>query len=195
MTAKTMAEVLADHHSKSFNPERSIVFCLDVTCGWEADAENFAVAAEVFAQHQQDMLTAAGFGLVADPVVIHVHHDTEAHARSFNEGYESAVTQGLADDPSLAEGWFQEKLREAKTEAWDEGRKHGATYPYGERGLATDDNPYRAAASQGMRGISRACVWECLGMCVDSAPFRDIPQCQCTCHAPSAGNEWRRDTR
>jgi hypothetical protein len=29
-------------------------------------------------------------------------------------------------------------------QAWDEGRKHGATYPYGERGLATDDNPYRS---------------------------------------------------
>lgn len=27
--------------------------------------------------------------------------------------------------------------------AWDEGRKHGARYPYGERGLGTDDNPYR----------------------------------------------------
>lgn len=30
--------------------------------------------------------------------------------------------------------------------ACDEGRKHGATYPYGERGLATDDNPYRSAS-------------------------------------------------
>ena len=29
-------------------------------------------------------------------------------------------------------------------QVWDEGRKHGATYPYGERGLATDDNPYRS---------------------------------------------------
>jgi hypothetical protein len=29
-------------------------------------------------------------------------------------------------------------------EAWDEGRKHGASYPYGKRGLASDDNPYRA---------------------------------------------------
>jgi hypothetical protein len=28
-------------------------------------------------------------------------------------------------------------------QAWDEGRKHGARYPYGERGLATDDNHYR----------------------------------------------------
>lgn len=51
------------------------------------------------------------------PTVIHVHHDTEAHARSFNDGYEAAVTQGLADDPSLADDWFQEKLREAKAQA------------------------------------------------------------------------------
>jgi hypothetical protein len=29
--------------------------------------------------------------------------------------------------------------------AWDEGRTHGAAYPYGKRGLATDDNPYRHA--------------------------------------------------
>ncbi|MFH5879787.1 hypothetical protein [Arthrobacter sp. NA-172] len=28
-------------------------------------------------------------------------------------------------------------------DAWDEGRDHGAVYPFGKRGLATDDNPYR----------------------------------------------------
>ena len=28
-------------------------------------------------------------------------------------------------------------------QAWDEGRAHGAVWPYGHRGLATDDNPYR----------------------------------------------------
>lgn len=50
-------------------------------------------------------------------VVVHVHHDTEAHARSFNEGYERAVTQGLADDPTLADDWLQEKLREARAKA------------------------------------------------------------------------------
>ena len=37
-------------------------------------------------------------------------------------------------------------VREARAEAWDEGRKHGSTYPYGQRGLATDDNPYREAS-------------------------------------------------
>ena len=56
----------------------------------------------------------------AAPTVIHVHHDTEAHARSFNEGYEAAVTQGLADDPTLADDWFQDKLREARAQALED---------------------------------------------------------------------------
>jgi urease accessory protein UreF len=50
-------------------------------------------------------------------IVIHVAHDTEAHARSFNEGYEAAVRQGLADDPALAGDWFEGKLREAQAQA------------------------------------------------------------------------------
>jgi hypothetical protein len=29
---------------------------------------------------------------------------------------------------------------------WDEGRKHGETYPHGKRGLATDDTPHRSQA-------------------------------------------------
>lgn len=28
-------------------------------------------------------------------------------------------------------------------QAWDEGRAHGAMWPYGHRGLGADDNPYR----------------------------------------------------
>ena len=28
-------------------------------------------------------------------------------------------------------------------QAWDEGRAHGAIWPYGYRGLGADDNPYR----------------------------------------------------
>ena len=54
----------------------------------------------------------------APHMLVHVHHhDIEHHARSFNEGYEAAVTQGLADDPTLADDWFQGKLREARAEA------------------------------------------------------------------------------
>jgi hypothetical protein len=54
------------------------------------------------------------------PAVVHVHHDTEAHVRSFNEGYEAAVSQGLADDPMLASDWLDGKLREARAEALEE---------------------------------------------------------------------------
>lgn len=58
----------------------------------------------------------------AEPhMLVHVHHhDIEHHARSFNEGYETAVTQGLADDPTLADDWFQGKLREARAEALEQ---------------------------------------------------------------------------
>lgn len=35
--------------------------------------------------------------------------DMEQHARSFNEGYETAVAQGLADDPTLAGDWLAER--------------------------------------------------------------------------------------
>lgn len=31
-------------------------------------------------------------------------------------------------------------------QAWDEGRNCGARFPYGKRGLGTDDNPYRSPA-------------------------------------------------
>jgi hypothetical protein len=72
-------------------------------------------------------LTAAGFGPVNAAAltealekaeVIHVHHhDIEHHARSYNEGYDAAITQGLADDPTLADDWFQGKLRAAAAEA------------------------------------------------------------------------------
>lgn len=43
-------------------------------------------------------------------------NDMEAHASSFNEGYETAVTQGLADDPTRAEEWLadhDERVRRA----------------------------------------------------------------------------------
>jgi len=35
------------------------------------------------------------------------------------------------------------QVNERQAKVWQQGRDHGATYPYGERGLATDDNPYR----------------------------------------------------
>lgn len=62
-------------------------------------------------------------GRVADAVVIHVAHDTEAHARSFNEGYETAIAQGLADDPTLAQDWLDAKLADAKAEALEQAAR------------------------------------------------------------------------
>lgn len=51
-------------------------------------------------------------------VVLHVHHfDMENHAESFNGGYEAAVTQGLADDPTLAQEWLDAHDAEVATRA------------------------------------------------------------------------------
>jgi hypothetical protein len=114
MTAKTMAEVLAEHQFSMFDEKGHAVCTCDVTIvGMGEDWEEYTA-------HQEAILTAAGFGLLAEPIVIHVHHDTEAHARSFNEGYEAAVTQGLADDPSLAGDWLDAKLADAKREALED---------------------------------------------------------------------------
>ena len=64
--SKTMAEVLADHHSKHYDGELGAVFCLDPTCNWNTQAHNFAIAAEEFAAHQAAALSAAGFGPVQE---------------------------------------------------------------------------------------------------------------------------------
>lgn len=38
----------------------------------------------------------------------HVCRDMEDYAEAWNAGYETAVTQGLADDPARAEDWLAE---------------------------------------------------------------------------------------
>lgn len=53
-------------------------------------------------------------------VVVH-HYDIEKHAESYNDGYADAVSQGLADDPTLAADW----LAQQRAEAWAEGYAHG----------------------------------------------------------------------
>lgn len=65
-------------------------------------------------------LEAAAAHMPQQVAVIHGGQDMEEHARSFNEGYEAAVTQGLADDPTLAGDWLDAKLAEAKVEALEE---------------------------------------------------------------------------
>ena len=89
--------------------------------------------------------------IVADSskVFMVVCQDPEAHARSYNEGYEAAVTQGLADDPSLAGEWLDGKLAVAFAYGWREGR--GVPTPVdrdsGEllhsEALQPDFNPYQ----------------------------------------------------
>ena len=69
------------------------------------------------------------------PIHVH-HHDIEHHARSFNEGYETAMAQELADDPATAQDWLDAKL----AIAWDEGYTTGNAHN-GRR----DANPYREA--------------------------------------------------
>jgi hypothetical protein len=102
------------------------------TRGKNSSADAFRAALEAAAPH----------------MLIHVHHhDIEHHARSFNDGYEAAVTQGLADDPTLADDWFQEKVREAKAEAWDEGQGAGwndCLLDLQNGGAKATSNPYRA---------------------------------------------------
>lgn len=77
------------------------------------------------------------------PIMVHTC-DSEAYAAAWNDGYESAVTQGLADDPTLADDWFQEKIREAKADSWDEG----VDWVWDGGPDVKNDNPYRKEAGE-----------------------------------------------
>lgn len=75
-------------------------------------------------------------------IIMHVcmHRDIEDHARSFNEGYETAMAQHLADDPAAADDWLNAKL----AEAWDEGFNSGQGSMYGKGYIKPNPtNPYR----------------------------------------------------
>jgi hypothetical protein len=70
--------------------------------------------------------------------------DTETRARIWNEGYEAAMAQHLADDPSVADDW----LNEQKAKAWDEGyqigkRDHCDYWPTAETCDISSANPYK----------------------------------------------------
>ncbi|GAA3405021.1 hypothetical protein [Pseudarthrobacter polychromogenes] len=62
-------------------------------------------------------ILAAGYRKQPQPSITITPCDPEAYARGHNAGFEEAITQGLADDPTLADDWFQSKRREAKAEA------------------------------------------------------------------------------
>jgi hypothetical protein len=80
--------------------------------------------------------------LEAQKVIEFHHHDLEAHAEHFNEGYEAAMAQHLADDPSITEDW----LNEQKAKAWDEGADAMHTRRQRDESLPLT-NPYRAGES------------------------------------------------
>lgn len=48
------------------------------------------------------------------PCVLTTGNDMEAYASAFNDGYETAAAQGLADDPGLAGDWLEEQLERAR---------------------------------------------------------------------------------
>lgn len=68
-----------------------------------------------------DLLHVAGFRK-GTPVIV-TPCDPEAYARGHNDGFDVAVAQGLADDPTLADDWLQTKLQEARIEALEEAAK------------------------------------------------------------------------
>ena len=117
-TPRTAADVLREHHG------RGLLFVSEqqCACGWEPDREavrdKSAPFREQHTAHQAAMLAAAGLLATAEPVVMRVHYgDSEAHARSFYEGFETAVAQGLADDPAAAQDWLAEHDREVAAQA------------------------------------------------------------------------------
>jgi|GEM_PF-6207627 len=84
--------------------------------------------------------------------------DMETRAELLNEGYEAAVTQGLADDPERAEEWLNGKLAVAWAEGhesgWWNGRQsqmstpNGAPLPLLGKEHAGKHNPYTPDAKE-----------------------------------------------
>lgn len=105
-------QALSDHPDWVHLGGANLVHCL--MCDWE-EPSNLDHAQEKFAKHQATMV-AAIVREAAQPVIIH-HGDPDTYAAACNEGFETAVAQGLADDPTLAYDWLQQKLREAQAEA------------------------------------------------------------------------------
>ena len=116
--AELIRQAMSDHRviwEMGYDDEHFIARCK--SCGYlGTELETWVHQANI----ASEVLAANGYGKLEEATVIHVHHDIEAHARSYNEGYDAAVTQGLADDPSLADDWFQDKIREARAGALQE---------------------------------------------------------------------------
>lgn len=98
------------------------------------------------AQHIVDGMREAvlgGPGYAPQMITVH-HHDLEAHATSYNEGYAAAVAQHLAPDPTTALEWLDrhdaevkaDALREAAAVIRDGDNAEIVAYPPGTVGLA-----------------------------------------------------------
>lgn len=55
---------------------------------------------------------------------IQICNDTEAHATSFNQGFDAAVAQGLTEDPAFAEEWLHDRIRKEVALAFNEAADH-----------------------------------------------------------------------
>lgn len=74
------------------------------------EPENLSRATEA-----ADAILAAGFRLAPSPVVIHVG-DQDDRIRAHNEGFDEAMAQTLADDPTAAYEWLARREQAARLE-------------------------------------------------------------------------------
>lgn len=62
-------------------------------------------------------LDAAGIGDTAQGEALVTHADPDEHARIWNLGYEAAMAQQMAPDPTTADDWLAEVRAQARREA------------------------------------------------------------------------------
>lgn len=127
------------------------------------------------------------------PHVVWVHHaDMEGHATSWNEGYEAAVAQGLADDPTLAQEWLEarddriraEAARAIQREILDQRKDRGD----GESGLMWRNGMVDSARIAG----AMAAQWEAGYPEPDPCQHDSYTGSRCdTCQAPYAPKRQR----
>lgn len=114
--------------------------------GWES-TQHDAHLADVLAAALLPAMTAA---TLSNATITPC--DPETYARGHNDGYEAAITQGIADDPTRADEWLQERIDAALKPATElvelaENRKgalycHVTTYELRHAlGMDTDDWP------------------------------------------------------
>lgn len=102
-------------------------------CGWRPDYTDRRPD-ELFPeyrQHREHLATEIERELLPIMAAATLRHtniapcDPETYARGHNDGYEAAMSQELADDPTRADEWLEERLRQAQERAWAEGHEQG----------------------------------------------------------------------